>query len=158
MTTARMTQNWHNINNSLACRPESLLDFVGKEYGVFTEGFDEEKVASGELSLGHDWDTLSAEAKHAVGELAQHLVDDGLETGILYTRKVLWEVELGNSDPNNLVVCIGEPVTASDTKPSMAEVVFALVHERLVSERQRKEDEEEDAARAASAREGTQSG
>lgn len=69
------------------------------------------------------WGLLrSVNAKNAVGQLAQYLVDDGLERGILYTRNVLWEVRVTNPDEKNLGVSISEPVTAMDTKPSMAEV------------------------------------
>jgi hypothetical protein len=62
------------------------------------------------------------DAKNAVGQLVQYLVDDKLRTGILYTRKVLWEIQVVNADPAQLTVAISEPVTATDTNPSMAEV------------------------------------
>lgn len=46
------------LKKHFACRPNSLFDFEGKQYDVFSKDFDNEAAASGRLDLFSNWDVL----------------------------------------------------------------------------------------------------
>jgi hypothetical protein len=46
------------LKQTFACRPNSLFDFEGKHYDVFSNDFDNEAAASGKLDMFSNWDVL----------------------------------------------------------------------------------------------------